>query len=120
MTPSKLRRGDVVIVDFRTANPAANIRPALVVQNDRDNARTTQTIVAQVTTNTSRVREDTQLLIDPNHSDWSISGLRAASAVNCLAIINVRQLNVRRVIGSLSTQTMQEIDDCLKAALGIS
>ena len=32
-------RGDVVIVDFRPTNPAAKVRPALVIQNDRDNTR---------------------------------------------------------------------------------
>jgi mRNA-degrading endonuclease toxin of MazEF toxin-antitoxin module len=39
-------RGDVVIVDFRPVHPAAGVRPALVIQNDRDNARMSKTIVA--------------------------------------------------------------------------
>jgi mRNA-degrading endonuclease toxin of MazEF toxin-antitoxin module len=60
MTP----RGSVVVVDFRPADPGAGIRPALVVQNNRDNARMQNTIVAQITSNISRAHEDTQLLID--------------------------------------------------------
>jgi PemK-like, MazF-like toxin of type II toxin-antitoxin system len=40
------------------------VRPALVVQNDRDNARMTNTIVAQISENTARFNEPTQHLIE--------------------------------------------------------
>ena len=62
-------RGDVVIVDFRPTNTAAKVRPAVVVQNDRDNARMKNTIIAQITSNVGRALEDTQLLIDQAHPD---------------------------------------------------
>lgn len=34
-----MNRGDVVILDFALYDPTDKVRPALVVQNDRDNAR---------------------------------------------------------------------------------
>ena len=40
------------------------MRPALVVQNDRDNARMANTVVAQISGNTARVSEATQHLIE--------------------------------------------------------
>ena len=46
-----LHRGDVVIVDFNPTDPKAKVRPALVVQNDRDNSRMRRTIVVQITSN---------------------------------------------------------------------
>jgi mRNA interferase MazF len=52
-------RGDVVIVDFYPTDPRSKVRPALVVQNDRDNARMKRTIVIQITSNVSRSHEDT-------------------------------------------------------------
>ena len=67
----RIRRGRVVLVDFAPTNPASGVRPALIVQNDRDNGRMANTIVAQVTSNISRAHEDTQLLLDPAHSDWT-------------------------------------------------
>jgi mRNA-degrading endonuclease toxin of MazEF toxin-antitoxin module len=74
-----MNRGDIVIVDFSPASPSAGIRPAVVVQNDRDNARMQNTIVAQVTSNIRRAQEDTQLLIDPacclSVSKWQIRDL---------------------------------------------
>lgn len=50
-----MRRGDVVLVDFPyTSGLEAKVRPAVVVQNDRDNQRLTKTVVAMVTGNVRR------------------------------------------------------------------
>jgi len=51
-----MKRGELAIVDLRPLDPNAKVRPALVVQNDRDIARMSQTIVAMITGNTSRAR----------------------------------------------------------------
>ena len=60
-----VQRGDVVLVDFPfTGGAGAKVRPALVVQNDRDNQRLLNTIVAQVTGMTKRSLESTQVLIE--------------------------------------------------------
>lgn len=120
MSPSHLTRGTVVIVDFARTNPVGGIRPALVVQNDRDNARMTNTIVAQVTSNISRSHEPTQLLIDGTHSDWNSSGLRRPSVINCSSVATIQQHDVNRIIGRLSDMTMRQVDECLKSALGIA
>src|SRR5437763_251026 len=116
MTSLALRRGMVVIVDF---GPQAKTRPGLVVQNDRDNARLTNTIVVQITSNITRANENTQHLIDPTHPDWQGSALHRASVVNCSNIAYIRQKHVVHVIGVLSPRTMTYIDECLKVALGI-
>lgn len=114
-----LRRGDVVIVNFTPTNPRAQIRPALVIQNDRDNARMANTIVAQLTTNIRRAGADTQLLIDLQHPDWNSSGLLRPSVVNCSNLATISQQDVTKVIGSISVPTMQQVDHCLKTAIGI-
>lgn len=119
MSVTNIQKGDVVVVDFSVTYPQAGKRPALVVQNDQDNARMHNTIVAQITTNVSRAHEPTQLLIDSSHQDWSLSGLRAASAVNASNLVTVPKNDLVRKIGELSAQTMQQVDECLKKALGI-
>src|SRR5262245_35253346 len=106
MSLPKLRRGQIVLVDF---GGRARIRPALVVQNDRDNQRLTNVIVVQVTSNVSRSHEPTQILVDQSHGDWQISGLRRPSVVNCSNIAYVRQADIAQVIGSLSDATMQQV-----------
>src|SRR5262245_31498128 len=119
MNRHRIARGSVVVVDFAPTNPASGVRPALVVQNDRDNQRMTNTIVAQVTSNIARSHEPTQLLIDASHADWKGSGLKRPSVVNCSSVATIQQLHVIRVIGQLSDATMNQIDECLKTAFGI-
>ena len=67
-----MKRGEIVIANLRPTDPRAKVRPVLVVQNDRDNARMTRTIVALVTGNTSRASEATQHLIDSAHGTGSL------------------------------------------------
>ena len=114
-----MNRGDVVIVDFSRLDPADKVRPALIVQRNHENQVTNRTVVAHITGNISRSHLDTQLLIDRTHADFDSSGLHGPSSINCTMIFNIRQLWVQRKIGSLSAQTMQKIDECLKAALGV-
>jgi len=114
-----MKRGDILIVDFSVYNPREKVRPALAVQNDRDNARMQNTIVALVTGNVRRAGEPTQLLIDQQHPDFVASGLHKDSVVNCSNLITIRQQDVLHTIGSLSHETMNQVDACLKAALAL-
>ena len=62
-----VQRGEVVLVDFPyTSGTGSKVRPALVIQNDRDNARLVNTIVAQITGTTQRAPEATQVLVEVN------------------------------------------------------
>jgi len=50
-------RGDVVLLDYPYAHGnGSKVRPVFIVQNDRDNQRLTNTIVALITKNVSRVQ----------------------------------------------------------------
>jgi mRNA-degrading endonuclease toxin of MazEF toxin-antitoxin module len=49
-------RGDVVLAFVENVGaPGGKLRPALVVQSDRNNARLDETIIAAIGSNTSRV-----------------------------------------------------------------
>ncbi len=116
-----MRRGDIVLVDFPFATGSGTkVRPSLVIQCDRNNARLQDTIVAIITSNTTRAAaEPTQYLIDPSHPDWQASGLKLPSVVKCENIYTFNNRRILRLIGHLSKATMQEIDNCLKASLEI-
>lgn len=107
---------EIVLVNF--GMPSGK-RPALIIQNDRDNQRMGNTIVAQITTNLSRAAQKTQLQIDPSHTDWQRSGLRKTSVVNCSNLATIRQADIHKVFGSHSMTTMEQIDECLKVALDL-
>lgn len=67
-----ISRGDVVVVDWPfSAGAGSKPRPALVIQNDADNARMTNTIIVMFTSVTRRSGEPTQLLIDASTPEES-------------------------------------------------
>jgi mRNA interferase MazF len=101
-------RGDVVILNAPfVSRRGGKRRPMLVVQCDRNNGRMANTILAVITTNTSRSTEPTQVLIDPTIEPGKSSGLISQSVVSCENLITVQQNNIVRRIGRLSDQHMQ-------------
>jgi mRNA-degrading endonuclease toxin of MazEF toxin-antitoxin module len=79
-----VRRGDVVLVLYPFASGrGASRRPALIVQNDRDNRRLDNTIIAQITTNVRHGNDPTQLLIPWGTPEGQQAGLLHDSVVSC-------------------------------------
>lgn len=115
-----VKRGDVILAYIpNVGSPGGKVRPALIVQSDHNNAWLQETIIAAITSNTSRVHEPTQLLVDVSTPEGAASGLLHNSAVRCERLHAIPQIDVRRVIGRLSDALMREIDNCLKAALAM-
>ncbi len=115
-----MNRGDVILAVIPdVGSPGGKKRPALVVQSDLNNARLRETIIAAITSNISRVQEDHQLLIDISTADGTATGLLRNSAVRCERLHCIPQVDAERVIGKMSDALMKQIDECLKAALGI-
>jgi mRNA interferase MazF len=112
------RRGDVVRVDFPFTDVAGGKkRPAVVVQNDRDNQKIKKTVIAMVTGNLSRLGDTSHLLIDPATADGASAGLNGPSLVSCNNLYTVEQDCILRKLGYLSDGLKQKLNDCLKAAL---
>lgn len=118
----KVKRGDVVIIQFPFASGgSAKVRPAIVVQNDRNNSRLDYVIVAQITSNTRlATNEPTQVLLDPATTDGQLSGVQHPSAVKCENIATHPINDIRRVIGRLSLALQQQVDDALRASFDLA
>ncbi|MBC6417485.1 MAG: type II toxin-antitoxin system PemK/MazF family toxin [Prochloron sp. SP5CPC1] len=116
-----VQRGDVVLVDYPyTAGSRTKVRPALVIQNDRDNQRLRNTIVAQITSLTQRALEPTQLLILIATPEGQQSGLRQDSVVNSLNLLTLDKGRILRKIGKLPDSIIRKVNNCLKVALELS
>ena len=115
-------RGDVVLLDYPFASgTGGKVRPALVVQNDKDNGRLLNTIVVMITSRTHRAaQEPTQLLIDISTSDGRQSGLIMNSAVSCANLFTVGRNKIIRSLGHLTPALMAKVDLCLKAVLAVA
>lgn len=117
----KVQRGDVILVHYPFSSGAGSkIRPALVVQNNRNNQRLTNIIVAAITTTTHRSGEPSQLLIKLGAPTGQQSGLIKDSVVTCENLVTIEEGLVLRKIGILPNDAMAQINDCLKAALDIT
>ena len=116
-----VQRGNVVLVDFPYASGGGvKVRPALVVQNDRDNLRLLNSIVVQITSVTRRALEPTQLLVEIATPEGQHSGLRHDSVVNCVNLLTLDKDKILRYLGQLPNSVMVKVNECLKAALGLT
>lgn len=117
----RVQRGDVVLAVFPFATgTAAKKRPVLVIQADSYNRSMHNAVVAEITSNTTRAADPAHLLVDVTSSDGQPTGLLRNSVVSCLNLATVHESRFDRVIGSFSTALMDQIDACLKTALGLS
>ncbi len=115
-----LNRGDIVTVLFPfSSGTGAKHRPALVVQNDVNNRRMTNVIVAAITTTKHRSGQPTQLLVEFASPVGQQSGLAHDSVVTCENLATLDKSLVRRKLGTLTDEAMKQIDLCLKVSLGI-
>jgi mRNA interferase MazF len=113
-------RGDVVVVEFPYADGSrGKNRPALIIQNDRDNRRLTNTVVAMISGNIQHAADSTQVLVDSAVPNGSSSGLHGPSVVKCCNIYTVRQQDVKHVIGKLSSNLLDAVDRALKEAFSL-
>jgi mRNA interferase MazF len=115
-----VQRGDLVLLDYPYASGGgAKVRPALVVQNDRENQRLANTIVVQITSVTRRALEPTQLLVEVSTFEGQLSGLRQDSVVNCANIVTLEKAKILRKLGTLPDSLLQQVNACLMTALGL-
>jgi mRNA interferase MazF len=112
------KRGDVIIVDFPFSDAGqSKVRPAVVVQNDKDNLRIRKTVIAMVTGNLRRRGDASHLFVDPKNAEGASSGLGFPSLISCYNLFTVEQVAIMQTIGQLSSVLKQKLNDCLKAAL---
>ena len=115
-----VKRGDVVLLQTpMTRGRGTKLRPMLVIQNDANNGRMANTILAFITTNLARVAEPTQVLVDVATPDGLQSGLQRNSVVSCENLITTRQSDISITLGHLPFALMQQVDTALKVSLAL-
>ncbi len=117
-----LRRGDIVLADLPYSDQTGSkIRPALVVQCNRNNDRLDDVILVLITSVIGRAStESTQLLVEVGTPEGQLSGLLRDSAVKCEHLVTLDRGLVNRVIGKFPPGVMRNVDQCLKEFLGLT
>jgi mRNA interferase MazF len=115
-----ITRGDVVMAWFPFASGrGGKRRPCLIVQNDLDNQKLANTVIAQITSNVLRRGDKSHFFIELSSPEGQQSGLLHDSLVSCNNIATIEQNLIDKIIGSLPSATMRKIDDCLRATLDL-
>ncbi len=116
-----MNRGDVVLVRFpHPSGVRGKKRPAVIVPSDSYAGVVSTVVVAEVTKNATMQSDPACLFIDVNTPDGMATGLVRDSVVSCLVLVTVYTDTIAQVLGTLSPVMRQKLDDCLKAALGLS
>ncbi|MBI4604700.1 MAG: type II toxin-antitoxin system PemK/MazF family toxin [Planctomycetes bacterium] len=108
------RRGEVWLVNFNPGRGSEQrgIRPALVLQNDIGNQHAATTIVAAITTTLKRFPVTVLL-------DVLEGGLRAASMVNLAQILTIDRVRLKKRLGVLGPDRLEEVDRALRVSLAL-
>ncbi len=115
-----VRRADVVLVEFPfPSGTGSKVRPALVIQNDRDNSRLLNTILAQITGTTHRALETTQVIVEVTTPEGRSTGLAFDSVVNCANLATIDKNKLLRKLGVMPDVLMQKVRAAIKAALDL-
>jgi mRNA interferase MazF len=113
-----IKRGDVAMAWFPFASgTGGKRRPCLIVQNDVDNQKLANTVIARITSNLRRAGDKSHVLIELATPEGQQAGLLHDSLVSCNNLATIEQNLIAKVIGSLPAGLMQRVNDCLKAAL---
>ncbi len=118
----RVRRGDAVLVNYPFASsPGGKIRPALVVQCDRNNGRLDNTSIVPITSRTRFAHsETTQVLVQASTSAGKQAGLIADSAISCENIYTVRSDTIIRKTGRVPSDVMRQVNESLRASLDLT
>ena len=115
-----VNRGDVVMTRFPHAGGTrGKKRPVVVVRSDVYNVHARHAVVAEITTNLVAARDPAFLLIDISTPEGKANGMAQNSVVGCLFLATVAEARFSAPIGKLSANIMQQVDQCLKAALAL-
>lgn len=113
-----MKRGTIVLTKFPfTDLRAFKRRPAVVVSSEHTTMD--DFIVAFISSVIPEKLFDTDLLVDNYHKDFKNSGLIKGSVIKLDKLATLNKSIFTGELGSLSTDTLKEIDKRLKIALSL-
>ncbi len=116
-----IHRGDVFKARFPHASgERGKKRPVVVVQADRYNDRLRHAVVAEVTGNLAAKEDPACLFISGSFLEAMAAGLTRDCLVSCYMLTLMTEDRLSERIGGLTEDMLVRLDQCLKAALGLT
>lgn len=113
---TEVRRGDVCIarLDPTQGSEQRKTRPVVIVQNDIDNVFSPILIAVPVTSRGAGKEYPTEVRLEPPEG-----GLSRGGVILCNQVRALDKSRLVRRMGRLTQETMRQVDEALKAALGL-
>ena len=110
-----IKRGEIYYADLSPikGSEQGGTRPCLIIQNDVGNKFSPCTIVAIITTRTTKAKLPTQLWLPTS------CGLPRNSMVECEQIRTIDKKRLGEKCGEVDPQTMQKVNECLRISVGV-
>lgn len=110
-----IKRGEIYYADLSPVKGSeqGGMRPCLIIQNDVGNKFSPCTIVAIITTRTTKAKLPTQLWLPTS------CGLPRNSMVECEQIRTIDKKRLGEKCGEVDPQTMQKVNECLRISVGV-
>jgi mRNA interferase MazF len=114
-----LSRGDIILVPFPfTDHSGAKVRPAVIVSAG---VKGPDVIIAFISSIIPRDEpEKSDLLLGPGDPGYPETGLRRASVFKISKLTTIDRSLILRRLGKITPALQSGIDQCLKAALGLT
>jgi mRNA interferase MazF len=111
-----VKRGEVRLADLSPTQGTeqSGVRPVLIVQTDRANAHSPHTIIVPFTTRIRQKLLPSHVLVPAGEG-----GLTQDSVALCEQVRVIDNGRLIRLLGTISTQRMQEVGDALKVILDL-
>jgi mRNA interferase MazF len=111
----QVKRGEIYWVDWGEGKGSeqSGSRPALIIQNDKGNEASPNTIIASLTTAPNKLYP---FLVDFTAKE---SGLNKSGVVDLASIMTISKTRLGAKCGQLNGQKMAEVDTAIKVSLGL-
>lgn len=118
-----LYRGDIVLVYYPLISHGLSerkLRPALVVQCNRNNHRLKDVILLPLTSKTEKKLKKTHVFIAVDTHEGRKAGIRINSVIKAETILTIPKDFVYKKIGHLSDNLIKKVDQCLIISLALT
>jgi mRNA interferase MazF len=107
-----MTKGKIFLIPFPYDDLSTNkLRPALCLTNPVGARR--HVILAYITSRIPNNLLETDIVLDINHPDFAVSGLRVSSTIRLHQLVTVSTVTIQRELGELSSDIQVEIAEKL-------
>ena len=120
---TELKRGDIVLIYYpliSTGLSERKLRPAVVIQCNKNNLRLNDVILIPLTSKTKEKLEETHTFISKSSPEGIKTGVRLDSVIKAETILTLPKSFICKKVGQLSSSVMKKVNKCLAFSMQLN